>query len=90
VTDEFPVQFAPGPESDAQFLALQQACDAAQPAAVRAALDALSWCLLEYMLKAVPREALTRVAALTAPFEDELSSAYRRILTAVRQYAAAG
>jgi hypothetical protein len=41
------------------------------------------------MLRAAPRETLARVAELTAPFEDELSAAYRRILAAVRQYAAA-
>jgi L-alanine-DL-glutamate epimerase-like enolase superfamily enzyme len=87
VTDGFPVQFEPGPESDAQLLALQQACESTQPPAVRAALDALSWWLLDAMLKAAPREALTRVAALTEPFEDELSTAYRRIHAAVRQHA---
>jgi FlaA1/EpsC-like NDP-sugar epimerase len=89
VTDGFPVQFEPGPESDAQLLALQQACETTQPAAVRAALDALSWWLLDAMLKAAPREALARVAALTEPFEDELSTAYRRIHAAVRQHAGA-
>jgi hypothetical protein len=89
VTDEFPVRFEPGPESDAQLLALQQACETTQPAAVRVALDALSWSLLGAMLKAAPREALTRVAALTEPFEDELSTAYRRIHAAVCQHAGA-
>lgn len=89
VTDEFPVRFEPGPEADAQFLALQEACESTQPAAVRGALDALSWWVLDAMLTAAPREALARVAALTAPFEDELSSAYRRILAAVRQHAGA-
>jgi hypothetical protein len=89
VTDEFPVEFEPGLQADAQLLALQEACETTQPAAARAALDALSWWLLEAMLKAAPREALTRVAALTEPFEDELSTAYRRILAAVRQHAGA-
>jgi hypothetical protein len=53
------------------------------------ALDALSWSLLGAMLKAAPREALTRVAALTEPFEDELSTAYWRIHAAVCQHAGA-
>ncbi len=87
--DEFPVQFEPGPEAGARLLALQEACETTQPAAVRAALDALSWCLFDAAVQAVPRGALARVAELTAPFEDELSSAYRRILAAVRQYAGA-
>jgi hypothetical protein len=72
-----------------QLLALQQACETTQPAAVRVALDALSWSLLGAMLKAAPREALTRVAALTEPFEDELSTAYWRIHAAVCQHAGA-
>jgi hypothetical protein len=50
----------------------------------------LSWCLFDAMLRVVSRESLARVAELTAPFEDELSSAYRRILAAVRQYAGVG
>jgi hypothetical protein len=45
--------------------------------------------LLEAMLKAAPRDALIRAAALAAPFEDEPSSAHRRILAAVRQHAEA-
>ncbi len=41
------------------------------------------------MLQRVPREALTRVVALTAQLEDELSPAYQRILAAVRRYGGA-
>lgn len=41
------------------------------------------------MLQRVPCEALTRVAALTAQFEGELSPAYQRILAAVRRYGGA-
>ena len=89
VTDAFPVLFAPGRQPDASLLALQDACASGDVAAVRAELDALSWWLLDAMLQQVPRKALTRVAALTAGFEDELSPAYRRILAAVRQYGGA-
>jgi nucleoside-diphosphate-sugar epimerase len=89
VTDAFPVQFAPGRHPDTSLLALQDACASGDVAAVRAALDVLSWWLLDAMLQQVPREALNRVAALTARFEDELSPAYRRILAAVRQYGGA-
>ena len=74
-TDAFPVLFAPGLPPDAPLLALQDACASGDVAAVRAELDALSWWLLDAMLQQVPRKALTRVAALTAPFEDGLSPA---------------
>jgi nucleoside-diphosphate-sugar epimerase len=86
VTDAFPVLFAPGRQADSSLLALQEACATGEAAAVRAALDDLSWWLLDAMLQRVPREALTRVAALTEPFEDELTPMYRRILAAVRRY----
>jgi nucleoside-diphosphate-sugar epimerase len=88
-TDAFPVQFEFGPQPDAPLRALQDACVTGEPAAVRAALDTLSWAVLDAMLKAVPRETLVRVAGLTAPFENELSPAYRRILAAVRLQAGA-
>ncbi len=86
VTDAFPVLFAPGEQAGASLLALQGACASGDTPAIRAALDDLSWWLLDAMLQQVPREALTRVATLTARFEDELSPAYRRILAAVRHY----
>jgi len=89
VTDAFPVRFTFGPQPDAPLRALQEACVAGEPATVRAALDTLSWGLLDAMLKAAPRETLVRVAGLTAPFESELSPAYRRILAAVRLQAGA-
>jgi nucleoside-diphosphate-sugar epimerase len=89
VTDAFPVRFAFGPQPDAPLRTLQDACVAGEPATVRAALDTLSWGLLDAMLKAAPRETLVRVAGLTAPFESELSPAYQRILAAVRLQAGA-
>jgi hypothetical protein len=88
-TDAFPVRFEFGPQPDAPLRALQDACVTGEPEVVRAALDALSWSLLDAMLKAAPRETLVRVAGLAAPFESELSPAYRRILAAVRRQAGA-
>jgi nucleoside-diphosphate-sugar epimerase len=88
-TDAFPVEFEFGPQPDALLRALQDACLTGEAPAVRAALDALSWLLLDATLKAVPRETLTRVAGLTAPFESELNPAYRRILAAIRWQAGA-
>ena len=88
-TDAFPVQFEFGPQPDAPLRTLQDACVTGESAAVRAALDTLSWSLLDAMLKAAPRETLARVAGLTMPFESQLSPAYRRILAAVRLQAGA-
>lgn len=89
VTDEFPVRFEPGPRSDEQLAALRAACESAEPEAVHAALDALSWHVLHEMLGTAPREALTRVAGLTGPFEDQMGSASRQILAAIREHAQA-
>jgi hypothetical protein len=88
-TDAFPVLFEFGAQPDAPLRPLQDACVTGEPAAVREALDTLSWSLLDAMLKATARETLIRVAGLTAPFENELSPAYRRILAAVRRQAGA-
>jgi len=88
-TDAFPLRFAPCQDPGEALPALRDACGTGDPAAVRAVLDGLSWRLLEAMLGAAPRGALVRVAALTAPFEAELSSCYRRILAAVRTHAGA-
>jgi Polysaccharide biosynthesis protein len=88
-TDAFPVLFEFGAQPDAPLRPLQDACVTGEPAAVREALDTLSWSLLDAMLKAAPCETVIRVAGLTAPFENELSPAYRRILAAVRRQAGA-
>jgi nucleoside-diphosphate-sugar epimerase len=84
-TDAFPVRFACGGRPPAPLPALRDACAGGDAAAVRAALDELSWWLLDAMLQAAPPDTLRRVVALTEPFECELSPAYRRILAAVRR-----
>jgi nucleoside-diphosphate-sugar epimerase len=88
-TDEFPVLLRPGPELAESLQALQGACRTGQAGAVRAALDEMSWCLLDATLKQAPREALARVAVLTEPFERELSPAFGVILAAIRRHARA-
>jgi hypothetical protein len=86
-TDSFPVLLRSGPELGASLQALQDACGTGEESdVVRAALDDLSWRLLDAMLQQAPRRALARVAMLTEPFERELSPAFARILAAVRQY----
>jgi Polysaccharide biosynthesis protein len=84
-TDAFPVRFACGQQPPAPLPAVQDACDGGDTAAVRDALDELSWWLLDAMLQVAPPGTLRRVIALTEPFECELSPAYRRILAAVRR-----
>ncbi len=91
-TDAFPVRFGSGPpgaQPEAPLAALRRACQSGEHAAVRGALDELSWSLLDAMLSEVPPPTLRRVAGLTAPFESGLSSAYRQILAAVRRHAGA-
>jgi nucleoside-diphosphate-sugar epimerase len=59
----------------------------AGPEAVRAALDKLSWHLLDAALAALPQPVLARVAALTTPHEDRLSHDHARMLGMIRQHA---
>jgi Polysaccharide biosynthesis protein len=84
-TDAFPVRFACAGQPAAPLPALRDACDGGDAAAVREALDELSWWLLDAMLQLASPDVLRRVVALTEPFECELSPAYRRILAAVRR-----
>jgi len=84
-TDAFPVRFGGGHQPAAPLPALQEACDGGDGAAVREALDDLSWWLLDAMLRMASPGTRRRVVALTEPFECELSPAYRRILAAVRR-----
>jgi nucleoside-diphosphate-sugar epimerase len=88
--DAFPVELAAVPALDELLLELEEVCGTtAEPAPLRASLDALSWSLLDATLRAVPREALIRAARLSAPFQDELSPEHRRILMAIQQHAGA-
>jgi hypothetical protein len=73
------------------LLALEDVCARTQePAATRAALDDLSWSLLDATLEAVPRRTLVRAARLTAPHRADLSAEHRRMLAAIEHYAAVG
>jgi nucleoside-diphosphate-sugar epimerase len=88
-TDEFSVLFSACPGDRAPLRDLREACGTGQAARVRDALDALSWWLLDSMLNVVPRDAVDRMARLTAQFEGRLSPEYQRILGALREHAAA-
>jgi hypothetical protein len=69
---------------------VEQTCAATtDPRAVRAALDELSWHVLDAALAALPQPVLARVASLTEPHEDRLSRDHARMLGMIRDYAGA-
>jgi hypothetical protein len=87
--DVFPLDVASSPALAERLLALQDVCARTQePGAVRAALDDLSWSLLDATLEAVPRRTLVRAARLTSPHRGDLSAEHERMLAAIEHYAA--
>jgi len=86
--DSFPVQVCPDPDPASAFRELEKVCEVSRdPATVRAALDKLSWALLDATLAAVPAGQLARSAALAEPHRDSLRPEHQRMLTAIRQAA---
>jgi len=84
--DAFPLAIAPRPEPDRRLLALSRACTAtAAPTAARAALDGLSWSLLDATLSEVARPVLARAAQLAARHQTTLSPEHQRLLTALER-----
>jgi hypothetical protein len=89
--DAFSLEMVSGQESDERFLALEETCSRTrEPAPVRAALDDLSWSLLDATLKAVPQRALARAARLTDPHRSALGTGHSRMLAAIERHAAVG
>ena len=89
--DTFPLEMAPVPGMAERMQALDDVCARTQqPGPVRAALDELSWSLLDATLKAVPCQALARAARLTAPHRDSLHAEHRRLLAAIEHHSAVG
>jgi len=87
--DAFPLEVAADPGLDERMLALGDVCARTQePARVRAALDELSWTLLDATLKAVPHRALVRAVRLTAPHRGSLNAEHGRMLAAIERCAA--
>jgi nucleoside-diphosphate-sugar epimerase len=90
VADAFPLDMLSTPALDDRLLALEDACARThEPGAVRAALDDLSWSLLDATLAAVPTGTLARAAALTVPYRAGLSAEHARMLAAIERHAAA-
>jgi len=89
MVDAFPLTFAAGREPGEHLLALAEASAATrEPAALRAALDELSWSLLEAALGTVAQPLLARAARLTAPHQASLTQEHQRMLAAIERHAA--
>jgi hypothetical protein len=88
--DAFRLDMAADPLPAKLLTALEDVCER-EPAAgpVRGALGELSWSLLDVALRAAPRRALDRAAALARSHRDVLCPDHRRVLEAIRDSAAA-
>jgi nucleoside-diphosphate-sugar epimerase len=88
--DAFRLDMAPDPLPAKLLTELEDVCDRAPgPGEVRGALGELSWSLLDAALRAAPRPALERAAALARSHRDVLCPDHRRVLEAIRGNAAA-
>ena len=84
MVDAFRLDMAPEPPADKLLAALDEVCArTADPAAVRDALNELSWAMLDATLRAAPRPALERAAALTGRHQHALGPDHRRVLDAI-------
>jgi hypothetical protein len=88
MVDAFRVDMAPEPRAAKLLNALAEVCDRTQdPGMVRGALNELSWSLLDASLRAAPRQALTRAAAMAQRHSDSLGADHRRVLEAIIDHA---
>lgn len=86
--DACPVRFYLSRAPAGLLATIEQSCAATNGRqAVLAALDKLSWHVLDAALAALPRPVLSRVALLTTPHEDGLSYDHARMLGMIRQHA---
>ena len=89
MVDVFRVDMAPEPRAVKLLAALAGVCDRTQdPATVRGALNELSWSMLDCTLRAAPRRALMRSAAMAQRHNASLGADHRRILEAIEDHAA--
>jgi NADP-dependent 3-hydroxy acid dehydrogenase YdfG len=87
MVDAFKLEMAPDSVSRKLVAALDSVCGRIREAAVvRAALDELSWSLLDDALGAVPRTALDRSAKLICPHEETMTPTHSRITRAIRDH----
>jgi nucleoside-diphosphate-sugar epimerase len=89
--DAFRLDMAADPLPAKLLTALEDVCERAPGAdPVRGALGELSWSLLDVALRAAPRRALDRAAALARSHRDVLCPDHRRVLEAICDSAATG
>ena len=88
MVDGFRVDMAPEPRAAKLLTELAEVCDRTQDgAAVRGALNELSWSLLDCTLRAAPCQALLRSAAMAKRHSNSLGADHRRILEAIEDHA---
>ena len=88
LVDVFRVEMGPEPRARKLLSALAEVCDRTQdPDIVRAALNELSWSLLDATLAAAPRKALGRAAATAQRHGTILCADHQRVLDAVHDHA---
>jgi nucleoside-diphosphate-sugar epimerase len=86
--DTFRMDMAPEPRAVKLLSALAEVCDRTQdPGIVRGTLNELSWSMLDATLRAAPRQALMRSAAMAQRHGDSLCADHRRVLEAIQDHA---
>jgi nucleoside-diphosphate-sugar epimerase len=89
--DAFPVRLTPNVGREELLEKLESVCDSTQePSAIRCALNALSWSLLEGSIEAVPHEVLASAARRAARHRDRLNAEQKRLLVIIESYASRG
>jgi nucleoside-diphosphate-sugar epimerase len=89
LVDVFRVDMASEPRAVKLLASLAEVCDRTRdPATVRGALNELSWSMLDCTLRAAPRQALMRSAAMAQRHNASLGADHRRILEAIEDHAA--
>lgn len=82
--DAFPLIVTPVAELQQRIQALDEACQSTEdPDVLRAALDQLSWTLLDATLGAVDKRVLARAAQLTAKHQGGLIPEHQRMLATI-------
>jgi len=88
MVDTFRLDMAPDPVPPKLLAALEAVCERTQDAAaVRQALDDLSWSLLDATLGVADQAALTRSAKLICQHEHALTPVHRRVMEAIKSNA---
>jgi uncharacterized protein YbjT (DUF2867 family) len=89
--DAFRLDMAQDTVSPKLLAALEAVCERTQSqAVVKAALDELSWSLLDATLSAAPQPVLDRSAKLVGRHEETMTPVHRRVTEAIKAHATPG